>query len=575
MPAPGDVYNVLLPDYTTRQATLVELLPDGGWVVQAAGVGQVEVDRRQLRGKVGAAKAPKLKPRPRAKKAPKKRKKKPLAAAACPIPRSGAVKPARRVPEKRLKKAAKKKVKKVKKKAAGKRGCPPQLPGYGDFALDLWFPDCGAPEGITSKRERKKLARARQLRYWVEGQIPDRPPRPYSPGAPVLSRRPVNLEGQAKNAIPVARYGDPDLSWFVDPRIAGDQAGKIVVFFSGGKDSLAALLYVIESLLELGLNPSDHVECWHHSVDGRPWFLGGSSKSIWDWPCTEDYCRKICECLQVPLYFSWLEGGLMGEVMKEDRPKGAIGIELPNGEVVHTGGKGDPKTRLSMPPKGPVQKGGRTWRWCSVVAKIDIGRSHLNNRVDLRGKRTLVVSGERAEESDAREHYPMREFEALWDSKAEKWKGRHGARSRYVERWRPIHRWCEIDVWATIYRWRIRPHPAYRLGFGRLSCMTCIFGSEEMWSTIRSIDPKRWGTFVKTEQKLTKAGVGIATIHYDSKKKRGRPLPVFVGEAEPFRAVMEQPRLVGIALDHVWRESPIEDPWKLPAGAFGEDAGPS
>jgi hypothetical protein len=73
MPKPGDVYETFMHDYTTRKATLVELLPDGGWLVQAVGFGQVEVDRRQLRKKVGSKKAPVRKKAAKKKKVAKKK----------------------------------------------------------------------------------------------------------------------------------------------------------------------------------------------------------------------------------------------------------------------------------------------------------------------------------------------------------------------------------------------------------------------------------------------------------------------------------------------------------------------
>jgi hypothetical protein len=116
----------------------------------------------------------------------------------------------------------------------------------------------------------------------------------------------------------------------------------------------------------------------------------------------------------------------------------------------------------------------------------------ITNRIDFRGKRVLLVTGERAEESSNRSRYDERVLESG-----------HGARNRHVEQWRPIHKWCEIDVWAIICRWQIRPHPAYRLGWGRLSCMTCIFGSNTMWASIKAIDPDRFKRFVGVEGMLS------------------------------------------------------------------------
>lgn len=48
-----------------------------------------------------------------------------------------------------------------------------------------------------------------------------------------------------------------------------------VVAFSGGKDSVALVLH----LLELGV-PAEKIELWHHLVDGR------EGSALVDWPCT-------------------------------------------------------------------------------------------------------------------------------------------------------------------------------------------------------------------------------------------------------------------------------------------------
>lgn len=55
---------------------------------------------------------------------------------------------------------------------------------------------------------------------------------------------------------------------------------RFLVAFSGGKDSICCLLH----LLEAGVNP-DKIELHHHLVDGR------EGSTLFDWPCTEDYCR--------------------------------------------------------------------------------------------------------------------------------------------------------------------------------------------------------------------------------------------------------------------------------------------
>ena len=68
---------------------------------------------------------------------------------------------------------------------------------------------------------------------------------------------------------------------------------RVVVAFSGGKDSIASLLTVLEAGV-----PADRIEVHHHAVDAEgPVFM--------DWPWATEYCRAVTDALGVPLY---LEG---------------------------------------------------------------------------------------------------------------------------------------------------------------------------------------------------------------------------------------------------------------------------
>lgn len=71
-------------------------------------------------------------------------------------------------------------------------------------------------------------------------------------------------------AMPGVFFNAPDIE--LDYDIA-------VVCMSGGKDSLAALKY----LLDRGF-PASRIELWHHLVDGQE-----SSVSFMDWPFIDDY----------------------------------------------------------------------------------------------------------------------------------------------------------------------------------------------------------------------------------------------------------------------------------------------
>lgn len=225
-----------------------------------------------------------------------------------------------------------------------------------------------------------------------------------------------------------------------------------IVAFSGGKDSLACVLH----LLDLGV-PRDRIELWHHDVDGQ------EGSRLMDWPVTRDYCRAVAEALEIPLYFSWKVGGFEREMRRDGTATAPTRYEapLPGGRtgLFEAGGNGPPGTRLKFPQVAADLK----VRWCSAYLKIDVGSTALRNQKRFVGARTLFVTGERAEESSARAKYKT--FEPH----------RSDSAKRHVDQWRPIHQWPEQAVWDIIKAHHINPHPAYHLGFGRVSCAACNF----------------------------------------------------------------------------------------------------
>ena len=55
-------------------------------------------------------------------------------------------------------------------------------------------------------------------------------------------------------------------------------------------------------------------------------------------------------------------------------------------------------------------------------------------------------------------------------------------------------------MWDRIAAAMIRPHPAYSLGWSRLSCRACIFGSPNQWATIRAVFPDQFRRIAAREQ---------------------------------------------------------------------------
>jgi len=305
------------------------------------------------------------------------------------------------------------------------------------------------------------------------------------------------------------------------------------VAFSSGKDSLAALLH----LLCLGV-PAHAIELHHHDIDGQgPTFM--------DWPCTPAYVRAIADHLGIVLYVSWREGGFARELARDDAPTAPIVFETPNG-IGRAGGNGSTGTRGLFPQTSPDLR----VRWCSPALKIDVLAAAIRNQPRFHSGRTLVITGERAEESPSRARYAALELH------------RTPTLTRAVDHWRPAHGWTERQVWDVLSRSGIRPHPAYVLGWGRLSCRACIFGSPDQWATLRLVFPSAFQRVAACEAASGK------TIH------RALSVTPLADRGTPFPAAMLHPDELAQADDPAWRLSILADPWTLPAGAFGDHAGP-
>lgn len=314
---------------------------------------------------------------------------------------------------------------------------------------------------------------------------------------------------------------------------------RFVVFFSGGKDSIACFLH----LLEQGI-PASKIELHHHLVDGR-------ESSLMDWPVTEDYCQKFADAFGVRLSFSWKEGGFEREMLRNNSATAPIRFFTQDGEERSIGGAGPLGTRRRY----PQVSADLSVRWCSAYLKIDVGASYLRNDPIFKEGKTLVLTGERAQESAARARY-----QGFERHRAD---NRNGARvQRWIDAWRPVHGWLEDEVWAIMQRHGVNPHPAYHLGLSRTSCMCCIFGSPNQWALLRQHMRPRFDRIAAYESDF---GVTIrkgATV--DQVADKGQTWT-------PDKAWLNQ--AMGEQFDY-----PIvlsQSDWQLPAGAFGETGGPT
>lgn len=323
------------------------------------------------------------------------------------------------------------------------------------------------------------------------------------------------------------------------------QYDRILVAFSGGKDSLAALLVTLDALEEAGASRSV-VELWHHDVDGGTPFM--------DWPVTPAYCQAIADALGLPLFTSYKVGGILGEMNRVDAPTAPTRFETRERDWIEVGGKGKRGTRGLFPQ---VSADLRT-RWCSAYVKIDVMDRAICGQARFETGRTLVVTGERAEESSNRARYST--FEP---HRADTRNGTR--RARFIDHWRPVHGFSESDVWQAIKARGIVPHVAYLLGWGRLSCLSCIFGSANQWATIAAVFPSHF------ERVADREAASGKTIRRDSSVRD------LARQGTPYETALARPDLVAVASGHEWTLPVIVSPavWTLPAGAFAESHGPN
>lgn len=316
---------------------------------------------------------------------------------------------------------------------------------------------------------------------------------------------------------------------------------RILVAFSGGKDSEVCVC----DLKDRGVDMRK-VEVHHHAIDGAH-----GEESFMDWPCTPAYCAAFAKEFGLTYYSSWKEGGFKREMMRRECLTAPTSFETPDGFVITVGGKtGKPNTRMRF----PQVSANLSVRWCSAYLKIMVMDALINNQARFLHGKTLVITGERAQESTARAKYETFEPHRTDNRDGKKVK-------RHIDHWRPVHGWGEEKVWETLERHDILPHPAYRLSWGRLSCMACIFGSDRQWASVNHIDPKRFELMAGLEEEFG------CTIH------RTKTLSERIQNAKPYEDM--DPALIKEALSVDYR-SPIKTLfWELPKGAYGDSAGPT
>lgn len=324
-------------------------------------------------------------------------------------------------------------------------------------------------------------------------------------------------------------------SYHSAPNIDLDGYDVIIVCLSGGKDSIACLLH----LIDVGADISK-IELWHHDVDGR------EGSTLMDWPFMADYNRKIASAFGIPLMFSWLQGGMEGEMLKENAYSRPQCIETPDGLIIAERNlqRSKPATRLRFPQQSPSLK----TRWCSSVLKIDVGRRALTNQSRFDGKKVLFITGERRAESHSR--MKLHQYQPHMTS----------CKKRQVDTWRPVLEWSEEQVWEILARHNVIAPVPYRLGWNRSSCQMCIYSSGKIWATIRHYFPERIKAIANYEDQF---GVTISRKRINVLDLSQNIAPIHITDEE---ALLQATSKI-YTLPIIDRTSA----WKLPGGAYNQE----
>lgn len=312
----------------------------------------------------------------------------------------------------------------------------------------------------------------------------------------------------------------------------------IVVLISGGKDSVACYL----KLLELGV-PKERIEFWHHDIDG-----GHPSRRM-DWKCTQNYVKALADAEGIKLRVSYRVNGFFGELYRIGASEPIEWIDPDTGEVRQcklssnylkckelkeqaTEEMEELLKKYGYRMKFPAKTGDLSRRWCSAYLKICVADTVVSN---------LDRLGELEELGGKRHKFPAKG-------------GTHSGR------------WCidysEKDVWELLKRHYINPHPCYRIGWNRCSCMMCIFSTPRLFAGVKELFPDDYAALRHDEE--------VLGFTLDNKKN----LDEFIGDTQSCVCWKDKAAIHSILTGEFNTDDIYTNNWNYPVGAFhGADGG--
>ena len=211
--------------------------------------------------------------------------------------------------------------------------------------------------------------------------------------------------------------------------------------------------------------------------------------------------------------------------------------------------------KIGQRGKFPAKSGCHQGRWCSGTLKAEVQSGVTSNINTMREKtKILIVSGERRGESSGRAKYNEMEVHRT---------NATARAGRLVHQWRNVIDLTEKDVWEVLRRHKVWPHPCYKCGWNRCSCMLCIFSLPTHWAGIRELFPEEYEAVCRDEK--------ILGFTLDSKKT----LSEYVGSAKSCVKHNEVKALYQLTSGHFTVNDVYTKNWDYPAGAFkGAEGGP-